>query len=99
MAVPCAPDSLLRLPLAVFAEVARAVGERDRDRWTWETELAAVNAEVTHALYAAFVAVHARKGSPPVEPLRIERPGRRDADEPQGKTVSGDELMHWLGGA
>ena len=74
----------------------RAVSERDAQRWTWDTELAAVNAELTHRLLAAYVKVNSRHGAA-MEPLHITRPHERDGARQQ-ETVTGDELMTWLGG-
>ena len=81
--------------MSLFLATQRAVTERDRDRWTQDTELAAIQVEVTHSLLRAFVQANAKKGSQKMEPLRIPRP--HDAEAKPVK-LSGPEVAAWMAG-
>ena len=81
--------------MSTFIATQRAVGQRERDRWTQDTELAAQQVEVTHSLLRAFVQANSKKGSKPMEPLRIPRP--HDDDQKPVK-MTGHEAAAWMAG-
>jgi hypothetical protein len=76
---------------ATVAAVAdRAKFEVEQRRWTQSHELLAMNAELTHALLAAFISANSSKRTS-IKPLRIKRPN--DTAEDSTTTVSHKALM------
>lgn len=73
------------------------MAKREAEKWTWDTELLAVNAEVTHMLLQSFVRANSKPGTNPGKPLRIPRPSDRQEPEPATR-VDGAGLMAWLAG-
>lgn len=88
------PAELLELDGRTFDELELAVAER----WTPELELLAINAELTHALYAAFVAANSKKGAQVPKPLRIPRPGDAAAEQDGPRRMSAGEFARAMSG-
>ena len=63
--------------MSTFVATQRAVTKREARRWTQDTELAALQVEVTHALLRAFVQANSKSGTR-MDPLTIPRPYKSD---------------------
>lgn len=70
------------------------LAQAQRERWTTVEELLATIAEVLHALFSVTVQVNSKKGSRPVPPLHIPRPGTPKAE----LRVSPGELFRHMTG-
>lgn len=81
MSSPYRFDELAEMDEHTLADLAAAHVER----WTTTDELLAVNAEVMHSLYRAFVQAWGNEGTKLPDPLVIPRPG----DSPVEKRAAG----------
>lgn len=62
--------------------------------WTAEHELLALNAELTDALYRAFIRANSREGSQQPKPVKIPRPGQQNRRQ-RGTTLAElTQMMH-----
>lgn len=65
------------------------------DDWMWssEHELLALNAELTDAMYRAFIRANSKEGSQQPKPIKIPRPGQ-SVERKRGTTL--DELTKMM---
>lgn len=77
VATGISPRELLALDADAFDELVLAL-ER---KWTRELELAATTLEVAHAHFLAFLRVHSKRGARLPDPLRVDRPGAKEAEK------------------
>lgn len=84
----------LPLDAALHREVATKA-----EQWTTAHELAAQTVEVTHALYAAFVAANSKKGARRPKALRIPRPGSESAGNAERPRASLADVARRMMGA
>jgi hypothetical protein len=84
VATGISPAEILNLDGRLFDELELAAAEH----WSPELELLAVQCEVTHALYRAYVGAHSKKGAKLPPPLQIPRPGSKaePAEQPAPTT-------------
>jgi len=71
-------------------------------RWTTDTEMLATVAELVDANNRLFYSAHAKKGSSPVKPIKIMRPGKLAEEEEQlprrKRKSTRDELKKFVKG-
>jgi hypothetical protein len=93
VALAMPPDALLRADDEVFDHLI-VLAQRERTMKMWSAEVAAVTAELVHALYRVTVQVNSKSGRGP-EALRIPRPW---VEKPRGRHMTLTDFARKLTG-